>query len=472
MKLTFRSKVFLTLLFNSLVVVIGMLLIAGFYAARNFERYVVKVEERKVNGLLELLGREYELAGDWAPLRESVGQWLLILGMRPGRPHEETGGAEESARNGAGVSETEGGRRARPRYVLFDRNRHALSPTDSVSADGYDLKAVRAGGKVVGWLGVHERPRPSQPLDVEFLRHQASTFRAVGGVAVVVAIVVTWALSRHLLAPVQELVKGTRALMSRRFETRVEVGSDDEFGRLASDFNEMARTLERYERMRRQWLADIAHELRTPLAVLRGEIEAMLDGVRDVNREALESLHGEVLHLSRIVHDLHDLSLIESGRFQAELKPVDPLGVLDETLKAFRTRFDQRGMEIRAPDFAREAPVHVRADPDRLRQLFSNILENTLRYGEAPGWIEIGVETDPGRVVIHLEDSGPGVPEECLDRLFDRLYRVDRARSRAQGGSGLGLAICRSIVESVGGRIGAARGTSGGLRITVEFPRL
>jgi two-component system sensor histidine kinase BaeS len=326
-------------------------------------------------------------------------------------------------------------------------------------------------GRVVGWLGVREHERPAHPLDVEFLRLQARTFSSIGGVALLLAVVVTWVLSRHLLAPVKELAEGTRALTSRRFETRIEVRSGDELGLLAADFNNMAQALERYEQLRRQWIADISHELRTPLAILRGEIEAMLDGVREVRRESLESLHFEVLHVSRIVQDLHDLSIIESETFHATMTAICPLDVLDETLRTFQTRLEQLGIKIEVgkPDAEK---VSILGDGDRLKQLFSNLLENTLRYTNGPGVLWVSHEVTPDGIHLHFEDSGPGVPEESLDRLFDRLYRVDKARRRAQGGSGLGLAICKSIVESFGGRIEASNGTSGGLRVSIQFPRI
>ena len=233
----------------------------------------------------------------------------------------------------------------------------------------------------------------------------------------------------------------------------------------------MAQALERYEQMRRQWMADISHELRTPLAILRGEIEAMQDGVREITPEALESLHFEVLHVNRIVHDLHDLSLIESQAFPAELAVVNPLEVLDETLRSFSPRFEQRGIRIEA-DGGAPGQVTIMADADRLKQLFANLMENALRYVHTPGVLKIFPELKDGRLFLVFEDSGPGVPEESLKRLFDRLYRVDKARSRAQGGSGLGLAICKSIVEYLGGEIKASNAPAGGLRITITFPVL
>jgi two-component system sensor histidine kinase BaeS len=230
----------------------------------------------------------------------------------------------------------------------------------------------------------------------------------------------------------------------------------------------MAQTLEEYERLRRQWISDIAHELRTPLSVLRGEIEALKDGVRQVNRETLDSLYSEARYLSKIVNDLHELSLADTGALAIKKVPIDPVLILNETLGRFKQRFAEQRITI-LNKLENRPPMTIIGDGDRLQQLFSNLLENTLRYADAPGTLKLGQERTENRLTLFLEDSGPGVPEEALDRLFDRLFRVDRSRSRTLGGSGLGLSICKSIAKALGGEIRAVNANSGGLRIEVEL---
>ena len=290
----------------------------------------------------------------------------------------------------------------------------------------------------------------------------------VGGGILLLAAVVAFLLSRHLLAPIRKLTAGTQALASRQFDTRIEIESKDELGQLAADFNAMAQTLEDYERMRRQWISDIAHELRTPLSILRGEIEALKDGVREVNRDALDSLYSEAKHLNKIVTDLHELSLADTGALSIQKVPVDAVAVLNKTLGRFKQRFAENQITIEN-NLENQPPISVIGDADRLQQLFANLLENTLRYADAPGTLKIGQESTENRWVLFFEDSGPGVPAEALDRLFDRLYRLDRSRSRAMGGSGLGLSICKSIAKALGGEIRAVNANSGGLRIEVEL---
>jgi two-component system sensor histidine kinase BaeS len=504
MKLSFGHKIFLAFLANSLVIVVCMLLFARYYAHRDFEEYVGKMEIERLDQLAGMLGAEYRKTGRWDETVTRWDDWLQVVWMRHMVPHRffapggrvvpppQPGKAPREAvppppggppRDDPGGPPPFGENPSRPpgpppgpkdiglRISLFDAGRQSLTMPDNPSAEGYRLRPILVDNKLVGFLGLKMPDRLTHPLDLEFIRRQYLTFYSIAGVALLLATLVTLILSRRLLSPVKKLAEGTRALTLRRFETRIAVEGCDELAQLAQDFNLMAQGMEKYEQMRRQWLADISHELRTPLAILRCEIEAMQDGVKEMTPEALASLHFEILHLGRIVQDLHELSLIESEAVPDEQTAVEPIELLDEVLRSFKTRFEQRGLRIDASP-KDSKPAFVLADTDRLKQLFSNILENTLLYVDVPGVLKIRYEFPEGSVGIHFEDTGPGVPEESVGRLFDRLYRVDKARGRSHGGSGLGLAICRSIAERFGGRIEAANVKPAGLRISVYFPVL
>jgi len=274
---------------------------------------------------------------------------------------------------------------------------------------------------------------------------------------------------RHLLRLIRQLTKGMRALSQRKFETRLNIPPQDELRLLVSAFNDMTESLKQYEQTRRQRLSDISHELRTPLAILWAEIEAMQDGVRPINETSLSSLRAEVLHLSKIVHDLHELSsVVDSGMIAIKREPVDPICVLKMTLKAFELRFAERSLALR--EELGESETLIVGDADRLRQVFANILENALKYVDTPGILKIRRLQRGGELTLNFIDSGPGVPEDSLERLFDRFYRVDSSQNRQQGGCGLGLAICKNIVEALGGRIKAANIPSAGLSLEIRLP--
>jgi two-component system sensor histidine kinase BaeS len=482
MRFKLSYKIFATLTLTSLLVVALMVGLIRFYVARNFADYANRSLLERYSEVADALAAEYQTHMGWQVLKENPGRWQEILrtglprkdfdpGNRPSRPPDsENKGISGRAQDRPSSRPSRRIQRLARRLALFDADKqHIAGGRSRVAHDNYTLQAIAVDGQTVGWLGLHKREHLANPLAVGFLSQQSQMLYIIGGGILLLAAVVAFLLSRHLLAPVDKLMAGTQALMSCRFDTRIEVESKDELGRLAANFNSMAQTLESYEHMRRQWISDIAHELRTPLSILSGEIEALRDGIREVNRDTLDSLYSEARHLSEIVNDLHELSLADTAALSIKKVPVDPAAVLKETLGHFKQRFDKHQITIEN-NLENHPPTAIIGDADRLQQLFSNLVENTLRYADAPGILKIGQECTANRLILFFEDSGPGVPEGALDRLFDRLYRVDRSRRRAQGGSGLGLSICKSIVNALGGEIRATNGNSGGLRIEVELP--
>lgn len=464
------------------MVVALMVGIIRFYVARNFADYVNKSQLERYSDVTVALADEYQTHNSWQTLKNNPGRWEEILQSSlprsvfdlrrplprlPDIENRRSGGRPQD--EPPPVSSRRIQRLAR-RLVLFDADKQQIAGGRAgVSYNSYTLQEIAVSGKTAGWLGLHKRAHLTNPLAVGFLKHQSQVLYLIGGGILVLSAIVAFLLSKHLLAPIRKLTAGTQALASRQFDTRIDVESNDELGQLATDFNTMAQTLEKYEHLREQWISDIAHELRTPLSILSGEIEALQDGVRKVNPESLDSLLSEARHISKIVNDLHELSLADAGVLPIKKEPVDPVPVLTETLRHFRTRFEENQIAIEN-HVANSSPVFLIGDADRLRQLFSNLMENTLRYADSPGTLKIWQDRTASRLALFFEDSGPGVPEAALTRLFDRLYRVDKSRSRSQGGSGLGLSICKSIVNAFGGEIRASHAASGGLRIEIEFP--
>jgi len=482
MRFKLSYKIFATLTLTSLLVVALMVGLIRFYVARNFTDYVNRSVLERYSQVADALGAEYQTHRSWLVFKTNPGRWQEILGtslprkdLAPGHrspqpPESENRGFSDRAKDRPSAGHSRHIRRLARRLALFDDKRQRIAGGRArVEFDAYTLQDIVVDGQTVGWLGLYKREQPANPLAVGFLTQQSQMLYIIGGGILLLAAVVAFFLSRHLLAPVEKLTAGTQALMSRRFDTRIEVKTKDELGQLAVDFNAMAQTLERYEQMRQQWISDIAHELRTPLSILRGEIEALQDGVREINRDTLDSLSVEARHLSKIVHDLHELSMADTGALSMKKVPVDPAAILGETLGRFTQSLTESHIAIEN-NLGNQSPITIIGDADRLRQLFSNLLENVLRYADAPGVLKIGQARTANRLVLSFEDSGPGVPEEALGHLFDRLYRVDRSRARTHGGSGLGLSICKSLVNALGGEIRAANGNLGGLRIEVEFP--
>ena len=493
-KIRLSYKIFVAFLLTSFMVVALMVGIMQFYVSHQFADYVNKTALDRLSALTAQLAAEYQADPGWQRLKTDSERWgemlrEALMQSDLDRPTSHLGPDEPSAAPLAAVphvgqpnSTGTDAHEIRPdklhrrlhrlgrALALFnaDMQQIAGGPLRG-TPDSYTLQEIVVGGRTIGWLGLPKKERQLSPLDVSFLKEQSLAFYLVGGGILLLAAIVSFLLSKHFLAPVHRLAEGTRALAQFKFDTRLDVRTKDELGQLAADFNQMAHTLKKYEELRRQWISDISHELRTPLAILKGEIEALQDGVRPLNQTNLESLHAEVLRLNKLVEDLHQLSLADSQSLLTKDDPVKPLEILEEMVSQFHNRLARKGIDTQLELSASEALI-VQGDADRLAQLFSNLLENTVNHTDSPGRLKVFEHHTPERLRIYFEDSGPGVPADALKRLFDRLYRVDKSRSRKLGGSGLGLAICKQIVESHGGKIRAANAPSGGLRIEVELP--
>lgn len=305
--------------------------------------------------------------------------------------------------------------------------------------------------------------------DLRFAKQQREHFALVTLLMLGMSLLLTFPLTNHLLRPINQLTKGTLKLIGGQFTTRIPVTTGDELGRLSDHFNILAKTLEENEKSRKKWVADISHELRTPLSILRGEVEALQDGVHQPTPENLDGLHGEVMHLERLVNDLYELSMSDIGALTYKKIAVDPESILSWTIGFFEQRFANKGVQL-TTRLPKNKSCVLLGDPDRLQQLFTNILENSLRYTNSLGSLEIYTEERDECLVINFEDSAPGVGESQLPLLFDRLYRTDLSRQRSGGGAGLGLAICKNIVEAHQGTISSHASRQGGLKISIELP--
>ena len=288
-----------------------------------------------------------------------------------------------------------------------------------------------------------------------------------GAAVLLCALTVAYLLSRRILSPIRQLTEGTARLRAGHYDSELDVTGNDELTRLCEDFNELARTLKKNERDRHQWTTDIAHELRTPVTVLQSQLEAIRDGVFEVEPERLAFLSGETERISRLIDDL-TVVLAESGQLSCRKTNVDPLPLLNQSINSFQPTCTKKTIDVGLAS-SLEGPARIFADSDRLLQVFTNILQNSCRYTDAGGRIDVRVSENDKEVIMVFEDSEPGVSDAELTLLFDRLYRVEKSRSRRHGGAGLGLALCKAIVATHGGRIRAYHSELGGVGIECTF---
>lgn len=335
--------------------------------------------------------------------------------------------------------------------VIYDSSQSYRS-SQLTSQDRQDALPIDWQGEHVGWL-VAMTPAALSVAGQTFLAQVNQSLLQAGILAAVAGLVLGVVLARGLTIPLRRLASAAQAITRGDLTHQVREKGPQEIRSLARTFNAMEAHLQQAERLRRNLVADIAHELRTPLSVLQGNLRALLDEVYPLEKAEVAVLYDETLTLSRLVTDLHELSLSEAGQLslQVEATPLEPL--LRQEASLFGDLAAARGIvfQIAIPDGVPPALI----DPDRTRQIVQNLLTNALRHTPDQGHITLTVDRVSKREIrIQVEDSGSGIAPEDVPHVFERFWRAERSRSRASGGSGLGLAIARALVEQQGGQIG------------------
>ena len=504
------SKLFVALFTLSIVVALAMGAAVRWRFDTNFLDYVNAREAERLAALAQGVEAAYAQHGNWDFLRNDPAAWFRLLRREGARARANGMGGDRFDGPGPG-SHFEplppGLRREMPPgppsppssqppgpplagslpphppgdgppmphspIWLLDAQRNAIIGDGPPLGPNAQWHALHHNGETIGWLAMPPRMRVPEGADQAFQAQQLRATWIIAGLSVLLAALVAVLLARGLLAPMRRMTDAARRMAAGDYATRVDVHSRDELGELAADFNHLAASLEANQKMRRQLTADISHELRTPLAVLRGELEALEDGVRPLTATSLASLQAEVSTLSKLIDDLYELSLADVGALAFHMEPLDLADTVCSAVQGFTPRLMEKGiaLQLDLPSGSSDAG-QVRGDPQRLRQVIQNLLENTLRYTDAGGTLRVHVHADGGWQQIDVQDSAPGVPEAMLPRIFDRLFRVDASRSRAQGGAGLGLSLCQTIIAAHGGSIEARPSPLGGLWIAIRLPSL
>jgi two-component system sensor histidine kinase BaeS len=472
MKMTVTYRVFLAILAANALIVLSMFLLTQWSMDRGFLKYVNQLEQSRKERLADKLGREYRANRGWEFLKQTPDALSLLLReayeedaartITPPPPNEQ----KEDLHRQHEQSGDKHHYRLERRIVVLDAQRNVIFGANPAGVEVFT--PVSANGKIVGYLGLLPSKFLSEIHQLSFVKEQKLVFALVALVMLLVAVAISLPLARRLVQPLKKLAAATSHLSSGRYEVRVPVDSDDEFGHLSRDFNALALSLDKNEHARRQFVADISHELRTPLAILGGEIEAIQDGMQELSLESISSLQVEVFRLNRLVEDLYQLALSDVGALAYRKTDVKINEILCEALDRARPQLAEKTLTLRT-HLPQEAAV-VFADGERLGQLFDNLVDNARKYTDPGGVLEVALEAACGGVTIDFRDSGPGVTEEDRKRLFDRLFRVEGSRNRASGGAGLGLAICRNIVTAHEGVIEAFHSPLGGVWIRITLP--
>ncbi len=491
----------------ALVVLVGVLVVtvvAGRATTRAFQHFMFQGRMVAAQDVLEALAAYYARNGSWAGVQAFLSRAGRTMGgmgmMGPMGGMSGMMGMMGSSRLQVVDADT--------RQVVADTARTGIGRRVSEREWEAGLPIV-VRGRTVGALlvqGMGMMGPSLGPLEAEFLRRVKRAVwwaaLAAGGVALLLGGLLVY----QITAPLGELARAAGRIAGGDLETRVRIRSSDELGRVGAAFNQMAASLARQEQLRRNLMADIAHELRTPISVIQGQVEALQDGVFPLTPESLEPIHNNAVLLSRLVEDLRTLAHAEAGQLTLDRRPVHLAEVVADLFDGLRSQAEAKGVVLEA-DVPPDLPP-VDADPQRLRQVLLNLLSNALRHTPPGGRISIQLsvisnqssvtsdqlsvnseQSAEGLITNHcslitdhcslitdhwllitVRDTGPGIPPEDLPHIFDRFYRGDKSRSRRTGGMGLGLAIAKHLVEAHGGRIWAESTPGQGATFHVVLP--
>jgi len=362
--------------------------------------------------------------------------------------------------------------------------RHVLADQDGVvivAASGYQVGQqlsenvleegipIEIDGQTVGTVVPSEVTATLNPFEQQYLERINRALLLAGVGATLFALLLGIYLARALTHPLRDLTNAIRAMADGNLAQKVAVPSQDELGELADAFNQMSVDLAHANQLRQQMTADIAHDLRTPLTVITGYVEALRDGVLEATPERFEAIENETHHLQRLIEDLRTLSLADAGQLSLNLQSVSPRALLERLVAAYTIQADRQGVALHLEASSPETPdIHV--DPDRVMQVLENLITNALRHTHKGGEIVVSTAQGDGHVTLAIRDNGEGIPPEALTRIFDRFYRVDESRHQPNDESGLGLAIAKSLVEAHGGHISVESTIGSGTIFQIEFP--
>ncbi|MEO7002434.1 MAG: ATP-binding protein [Ktedonobacterales bacterium] len=365
-----------------------------------------------------------------------------------------------------------------PAFVLVDTQHHVVLPGHThysgelITASEYARGSpVKVNNQVVGVVLEDSTPPPLSAADMNFLASIESALILGGLAAVLVALALGIVLARSLTRPLRELTLALHAMAGGDLQQVAPVRSRDELGQLATAFNSMSANLAAANAQRRQMTADIAHELRTPVTVIAGYLEALRDGVLPPSPERFAILYDEAQHLRHLIEDLRTLSLADAGELTLQPQSIAPRVLLERITGAYQHQAERQGvaLAIETEDETDDREA-IPVDVERMTQVLSNLVNNALRYTPNGGAITLGATATPQGTYLQVRDTGQGIPPDALPHIFDRFYRADVARSHSQEASGLGLAIAKALVEAHGGTIDAQSQPDSGATFSIFLP--
>jgi two-component system sensor histidine kinase BaeS len=505
-----QNKLFLFLVSFSFLLVSILVLLMQWSIGKGMVEYVLSKEVETLRPVITKLSQTYKIENNWLSMTDKHPKFRQLISQQLDgsdfRAPQRKGPPENSRfnkPNSLPPHRTENrppphlrGKDSRPPPPIEDEAHYALLDIDNTLIVGSYLETldyvktpIKVNNHIVGYFAISKRSQLTQGYEVDFIEQQQHYLWLIAILAMILVVLVTLPLARHLVEPIKLITLGMHKLTQGDYQQYIHLKRQDELGELSRDYNELALTLAENESTRKRWLANISHELRTPVAILRGELEAMLDEVRPLTASNISSANDEVKHLQRLIDDLNLLTSTDVGGMRYRKEQEDLVLLIQNETEKYTSYLADAGITL-SVDFKVEV-ANIYADKNRLVQLFENIINNCNKYSSATQ-LKISVDVDEFNdtlaersqlkmkntiipkvmptVTLTIEDNGVGVEEKHLAHLFEHLYRVEASRNRKTGGSGLGLSICRHIVVAHQGEITAQHSELGGLAVIISIP--
>jgi two-component system sensor histidine kinase BaeS len=472
--LSIKIRVLIVLLLLTLLMIIGMAMSMQSGFNKGFFNYRKALDKQFNDNLISKLAQFYQSNKSWDELKDNRRLWHEIINestveleepekQRPAR-HRRTN-TDKSGHNRDKYAR----QRLLPPVSLFDRDKQLVIGRHHRGDVRLVLKDIYSEGRLVGYLARVKNTTRHDKQDQLFIKNFKQMLFKIGLLMVVIAVVITFPIAKYFTGLISQLTLATKKITAGDFSIRIKSKRKDELGVLANNFNLLAQSLESNAATQKTMIADIAHELRTPISVIVGEIEAIQDGIHPANEQTIGLLHSQISSLKNLVNDLHELSESDLGSLKYKMLELDFVALIKQSLYSHQLAYQQKQIELQF-----NTPLskcHITADSGRLNQLLNNLLRNSVQYTNQKGKTVVTLDAQSNEIILTVEDSAPDLTQGQLDKIFDRWYRVEKSRNKNSGGTGLGLAICEEIVKAHNGTIAASLSTLGGLKITIKLPK-
>lgn len=446
---------------TSIVVLVGVFQYIFFQnqIKSQFQEFLVNQEMGMTDRFVTYFENYFEAYGTFANVEQVLQENQMMMGRR----HAQMMGNPVIFNQQMMIADKNGGI-----VADSDGNYTGKKATD---VQGIHRDLIVDGEKIGELIIIRGEDSLQQNLVKRFIHSTTITILLGTLIGSMIAVLVGFLMTKGFAKPVEKLLEGIRRVAAGDTTYRVTIDKKDEFYPLSKAFNHMAEQLEQNEKLRQNLMADVAHELRTPLAIIRGKLESIQEGVIKADEKEIILLIDEVYRLSRLVNDLQQLSLAEAGKLPLNKQPIDVNNFIEKVSTNFMALSEEKGIILRTQLLPTN--IVLALDEDRMTQVIVNLLDNALRHTPINGEIKIKVEEDTPseEVIVTVSDTGSGIDEKILPTIFDRFARTDMARNRQQGGAGLGLSIAKGFVEAHGGSISAASEIGKGTTFTIRLPK-